>query len=438
MRCFVCGANTKEPYQQFCTQCEGPISLQPIRLEVRLPNGLTRGGKCLLQWRLLANPQAPWPANVERVVDFDFQGPFTQEHGAHAVSIPAIGYTNTGDLTFIANDSGIVSFKCTLTINNRWVARGTGEVSVSHDASSITMNLGGHKPKGESVAVGNQTFNVNQIDRQAQLSEFRNVPLELVTEVPPKHSVKKLSLLNTTAPSSNRWLLLACPGECRENGNSLFQIGRSKSQDFQILCHDRELENRVSRRHARLQLGPDGAQWIELPAGDPAHTKWVTEINGIQASENEPWSVPAGARIEIPTVASFEAHHVRETIDQFDRLRYRRLAHQLNRRYCPSVGPISAIGLSSKDETLRSPQRVIFLQQAASLGANPTSLIHVEGTGVEYIHARILYLADQFWIEALSPLTHNGRPLPLKHPERLSTGDTLSVGIARLTVINVE
>ena len=427
MKCYnlACCQPIDDRDQPFCPECGA--SFQALSLQSN-SSILRRVGQGLdLCWRLShADKPAGHTGNTELLAEVDVRCSELELDGGRAtLRLPKNGQTADHHVRFTPQHAGIYFLEFVVIVNSHWVAKHSVALRVL-DKTQMPANITitGRTASGDGIVAGNDQFHLNFADLAAHQPPQTSADLShaVLERVRPR-PVTPAPGLRITLPGNREVLLVA-------SESNTFGVGRGREQDVMLRASDREQSTRISRSHACIGFKPTGAYWEQF------QTPYGTEFDGTPLDEGLKAALKDDQQITVARAVLLEPKLFEEPLTPDQDESFRRFSHGLGATYTSPIGRVSALGVRvSNEDGLFSEN--ILMQRAVSLGQNPRCPITVIGSGVMSQHARISYLAGQYWIEATqrdSPVKVGGASVPYGYLKALSSGIPVTLGETEIGV----
>lgn len=442
MKCYRCQTPIRTPDQFACTGCGA--TLKPVRLLVRSNQSIRAGERVVLEWSLAA---------AESLADNAHPDGWQFEVEVSANGLPLEGNANLDDhlssgqqsrryrVQMFADTPGDLDLDFLVVLNGCWVARGTRHVRVEGSSSTFSPNIyiSGHQAGEEAVVAGSQTLHLN-VDgssrREASPAEFAELSLELLVDRPElaRPTRPRMRSLRLAVGDWGDWLIVACPdSQIGSQGERVFTVGRGADQSWMLSGRNPAETSSISRRQGVVRFTPAEVRWEQL--SDVS----VTEIDDVSVAAGAVRAFRNTSRMRFANFLDVETALVRDTADPRRLSRYRRWCYRQNVPYVPPVGGVAALRLTPADPSM-AVSRCLLVQQAARLGAAADAAIRIPGDSGPFSPARIVYLGDQFWLEAILPdcVSRNSVVLSTEQLVPLEASTLLTIGTANLAVREVS
>lgn len=442
MKCYRCETPIPVGNQTYCTGCGA--TLKPVRLLVRANQSIRAGERMVLEWSLAADgtssdsiPEDGWDFEVE----------------VTANGLPLEGDANLADhlssgqqsrryrVQMLADTPGDLHLDFLVILNECWVALGTCHVRVEASSSTFTPTfyISGHQANEEAVVAGSQTLNLNldgSSRRDTGPAAFAEIPLELLVNRPESARLirPRMRSLRLAVGDWGDWLIVACPdSQIGSQGERVFPVGRGADQSWLLSGRNPAETSAISRHQGLVRFTPADVCWEQLSEVS------VTELDGVTVAVGAMQPLRNTSRIRFAHFLDVEAALIRDDSDPRRLSRYRRWCYRHQIPYYPPVGGAAALRLTPADPSM-AVSRCLLVQQAARLGAAADAAIRLPGDSGQLLPARIVYLGDQFWLEAILPdcVSRNGVPLSPEQLVPLEASMLLTIGTTNLAVREVS
>lgn len=419
MRCFRCQEMAKYVIQPFCADCG--IKFADLVLEIKPSSNLNAGASAWVGWRVRnTGPLEGLSVHCE-VFSPDL------ELGGEPAGHDRLNANTTGrerHIQLTPPNVGSYRVDFFVHVNDVWIARCQVILSTADPASkhppSVIVNA--RNTSEQAVSVGNDTITLRFEGNDAKplcQGEYSAVTLEIVLP----HETPTMQKLRLTLSSGRKVILVGVQ-------NRQVTIGRSRKTDIMLRGSNDDQSLQISGHHANIRFDRV-AQWEQLPAA------WGTTVDGSPMIEGQVLDLCDGQEITVAHAVTIRPTSFTERLPDDVRQAYMRHCQRHNQKHRPAEGRVSSILLSSTSEAGLITE-YILIQEAIRLGSDPGCALPISGNHVRPFHARIAFLAGQFWIEPCQPeaaVTASGKRVPYGYRVPLRGDSTFRLGE---TSINVE